>query len=87
MIVTDNKEKHKAYQCDTSSLKVIWEFDFDINKELKDLKLVGGKQSEFNNQQMFMAIDSSSIYKVDPRMKQFIVNRKDYKTDIKFSKI
>ncbi len=34
-----------------------------------------------------MAIDQSTIYKVDPRLKKFMVSRKDYKTDVGFNKL
>lgn len=48
---------------------------------------MGGKESEFKNQEQFVAIDQSTIYKVDPRMSKFIINKKDYKTDVGFNKI
>ncbi len=44
--------------------------------------MIGGKNSEFENKTEFMAIDKNNIYKIDPWMKQFLINKKEYKTDV-----
>lgn len=49
LLFTDMDRSNVICQADVNSLKVVREFDFDLNKAIKDFKLVGGKNSEFEN--------------------------------------
>ena len=49
LLYTDIDWPNIISQADVSSLKVVREFDFDLNKSIKDFKIMGGKNSEFEN--------------------------------------
>jgi hypothetical protein len=47
LLYTDFDRTNIIGQVDVNSLKVVREFEFDLNKAIKDFKLLGGKNSEF----------------------------------------
>ncbi|VEU23596.1 DEKNAAC104587 [Brettanomyces naardenensis] len=91
MIIQDNKDPDTLYKLDLERGQVVE--DWNMTKDSVNLPVVNfapnEKYAEMSNDETFLGLSSQSMFKVDPRTKDKVVDSqfKEYKTKTNFSHI